>query len=621
MVSGEFKISNANTTSFYGIVSVSDGDVNINCSVLEGHHESSISLSGGNSVWDVDVIKFSTSTFNFFTGSMQLTTDNVDGKDARISIADGDFSINCKSTDSTAAALFTLETSKMTLDSTYFTGCFTPIVHSKQCEMDLHRVKVYDCDAHVLFDGSETNCLIEDSSINSVNGSIFNFVTQSKLTINNLSVSHTDTSSFLTSVDSSVFDLVNLTIDSVDCEGILSASSRSSVLADGISLSNIHGEPFFKLDSSFMIANHITVDNIQSDNLFQIQLADLKLTNLLIKDSRFESSIFKMTSSKVDIDFSTSLLQNSESQVLISQSHCSTEIDGLILLPSLNLGDCAIRSYSSSLRLLNLTFERSKSPVLKSSKSTVVIDSPNLSQCHPNTALSYNLSDNNREDSLFQFFGSKVEFYNVKANQCPFPFIFGVDSELFLNGSLFERFSDNVIHSDRQSTLIAYNCSFEMGLKTSVISDSADSLQLNHCKFKDNQGYNGTGVFATDCQNIEIFDSEFIKNQADNDGGALHFVSDENHQIQLTNNLFKQNNAMRAGGAVFINYPSIFNISNNSYISNTADGWGDLYATNPRYLDTEFENPDSTAYQRNIIITVRDGYNQFAFLDLLTINL
>ncbi|KAL0235923.1 hypothetical protein GEMRC1_002505 [Eukaryota sp. GEM-RC1] len=613
MTSGNFTITNAKKTTFYGNVEVTDGNVNINCTILEGLHDSSISLLGGDSVWNIDEIKFSNNLFNFSTGSMHLTTDNIDGKDSRISVADGDFSINCKSLDSTAAALFTLETSKMSLDSTYFTGCFTPIVLSEQCDMDLHCVKVYDCDAHVMFDGSKTRYMIEDSTFDDIKGSLFNFVTDSTVSVKNLSVSHTTSSSFLTSLDSSVIDLHDLTVDSVGCEGILSASSRSSVTADGISISDTRGEPFFKLDSSFMTVNHITVTNAQSDQLFRIQLTDLKLDNLIIKDTHFTSSIFQMTSSEVDLDLSDSLLQDTHAQTLVSQSHCATEVLGLTLLPSFNLQDCAIRSAKSSLKLIDLSFEGFKSPVLKSSKSEVVIDSADVSQCVRNNLLSYHQSRG--DDSLFQFSGSKAEISNVEAKQCPCAFVASVRSDVTFKNSTFEKFADHVIYSDRQSSLTVNDCTFEKGLKSPIISDDADSLELHNFKCKNNQGEDGACLSAVNCRNIKISDSEFTNNHASNDGGTLHLVSNQDYRVMILDNVFEDNKATRAGGAIFFNYPTVLNFSDNSFILNSADGWGDVSATNPRYLDTEFVHPNSTAYRRDIIIKVRDGYNQFAFFE------
>lgn len=113
------------------------------------------------------------------------------------------------------------------------------------------------------------------------------------------------------------------------------------------------------------------------------------------------------------------------------------------------------------------------------------------------------------------------------------------------------------------------------GAAIKLVKSSDVDLEIINCTFKDNYAYNSCGgaiySYMTN-SNINIKDSTFINNIAENSGGA---ISTQGQYTTVSNSIFKNNNAKEGyGGAVEINDENSPTISNSNFESNNADLYG-----------------------------------------------
>ena len=109
-------------------------------------------------------------------------------------------------------------------------------------------------------------------------------------------------------------------------------------------------------------------------------------------------------------------------------------------------------------------------------------------------------------------------------------------------------------------------------------------MLLNNLSFMSNQGNQyGGAIYIYYSGNISIKNCIFSHNTA-TFGGAVYYNDDletKKSYFLLKNNVFINNHAFQSGGAVMLYEETPKYISNNTYISNNADSYGDNYASEP----------------------------------------
>ena len=104
---------------------------------------------------------------------------------------------------------------------------------------------------------------------------------------------------------------------------------------------------------------------------------------------------------------------------------------------------------------------------------------------------------------------------------------------------------------------IIENCTFEgnhltnmtVGHNGGAIDCRGANLTIDYVDFTNNGAYTGGAIYmSSTSKNIRIFDSNFTKNYAMGDGGALGLKAEA---LEINNTIFKSNTAERHGGAVY----------------------------------------------------------------------
>ncbi|ORX58395.1 hypothetical protein BCR36DRAFT_343542 [Piromyces finnis] len=117
-----------------------------------------------------------------------------------------------------------------------------------------------------------------------------------------------------------------------------------------------------------------------------------------------------------------------------------------------------------------------------------------------------------------------------------------------------------------------------------VNTDLGEST-IDNCLFQNNTSGIGPAITIKDIDHVElnIQNSQFIKNNAQNQGGALYisgkdYLKDDSNSLKMRNLEFKENHS-NSGGAMYIDFPGYNKetIESTNFINNVADNGGGIF--------------------------------------------
>ena len=174
--------------------------------------------------------------------------------------------------------------------------------------------------------------------------------------------------------------------------------------------------------------------------------------------------------------------------------------------------------------------------------------------------------------------------------------VYCVDSQATLKDCVFRHNTADSLGggavSCGNSTLNVASCTFENNTGN-AITGRESSLAISHCSFTENTGQDGGAIYNyVSAETLQAYLSlsgcTFVKNSTAASGGALYVY---NTPAVITACTFTANSAGADGGAVY-NYRSMPMISDSVFIGNAADGSGgavfNWYQSNPQITNCTF---------------------------------
>ena len=138
-------------------------------------------------------------------------------------------------------------------------------------------------------------------------------------------------------------------------------------------------------------------------------------------------------------------------------------------------------------------------------------------------------------------------------------------------------FSGGVIYADYLSSIIVKNGTFlhNMATMTTCTTDNSIAMNLDGMCFDSEAGFGGGALYARYGSTIDIQDSKFSGNKAENDGGVMYAIS--NGTITVKDSTFDSNSARYGGGVVYSYYYSSITIHSSQFSNNEAGNAGGVF--------------------------------------------
>ncbi|KAL0248838.1 hypothetical protein GEMRC1_004072 [Eukaryota sp. GEM-RC1] len=603
-LSGTFDVSRSLDVVFAGNSELWNGSLSIECFSLSTLSDTSLSILGGVVYWNISWVSFlDNSVFHFSSGYWSLITLNVFVYQSHFLISGGLVLVGGQS--KLIDELLTADQSVIDVYGVEFSSIHgrVSLISSVESYVFLTDVTITSCKSSYLIRTKSTMLTIQNSTILNISGSVMSLATASIASVDNVQLFNISSSLPILDVDSSLANFTNLSLLKIKSTSSFSISSKSRVM---LSLIKTNDSVFLtstiRTESSEVVVRNCSYNLVSSKNLIFVQLSEFFMSRITLLNSKF-STIGTFISSSAVLSFSNSLFQDSIGDVAFDLRHSTVSINDLTLLPSLSLSQCALLLTSSIIELTTVTAFDLNTVLLVSSRSQLMVRNVQVINYYsPEPLLSLVRSTAGVSDMLV------IDSYSSLFSS--------VFSDLSLSSSSFSNISSHVVYSGQHSDLSVDSCMFNHGLDCAIIATDSIQIEILNSSFNNNIGKCGGGVRVNEFNVLRIGNSTFSSNTAVQ-GGALCLKSSSNPlHFEIFDNLFTNNSASVSGGAMFLNFPDVYNVSNNEFISNYATFWGSEVATNPRHLIASFNDPNSTAYYRDLIVTVTDGYNQSALLTL-----
>jgi len=148
------------------------------------------------------------------------------------------------------------------------------------------------------------------------------------------------------------------------------------------------------------------------------------------------------------------------------------------------------------------------------------------------------------------------------------------------------------------------------------------NIIIKSCLFKENNALNGAALYINSNSSIinknnstiDLIDTKFIKNKSNYFGGSI-FVNYTNFKnVNMYNLEFTENYAY-AGGAIYINYFDnkniLLNTENIIYTNNSAESYGNDYATQPYIIKSKEKNERKELFSGDSLPLEFELYDNF----------
>lgn len=239
----------------------------------------------------------------------------------------------------------------------------------------------------------------------------------------------------------------------------------------------------------------------------------------------------------------------------------------------------------------------------------------------------------------FSFFNSSNGFLTIQNSNLK------ISNSLFNNsivGQILQNQNMNplisLLQNNNNLIIKIFNSSF-IGFKAAtngsifVIFNINAVITIKNCSFSQNKvNMFGGAIYIYDSSNITIMLCKFINNAAQY-GGSIYYsneIKNSLNNVNIVSNIFQNDYAQISGGSLmfFSNLPKNFETSNNSFIGNKADLYGDDFASEPYRIlflgDRKVEKKYDIENFRNIPFTtlksssgnIIDKILKFAIVDI-----
>ncbi|KAL0211339.1 hypothetical protein P9112_009637 [Eukaryota sp. TZLM1-RC] len=347
------------------------------------------------------------------------------------------------------------------------------------------------------------------------------------------------------------------------------------------------------------------------------------MDTFIIDNCYFDDSIYNFNDSVVSLsNFSNNTNHHYHGFYFIESKSSQIDLAGLVFNENLLLKKGVVRSFQSDYILNELVFANSNVPLFHSVESNLEFYSctfDNVTLSDDYSALEFHQSKILLQNS------SLTNFYTDFNNTVPLLLCSGC-TLLIKECTVTDNYGV-LIHCINGSTFELEQCTFkhnESPLSPIILEQSTNSLLYNYNIFESNIGSFGGCISVFSPLNFICEDNFFINSFATHDGGSLYIQDDlYNLNVTINNNSFIDNQANRAGGAMFINFlnfvhnfnESFIDVLSNNFHNCMANQWGNDVATNGFALSLAWMEADSTALNRTLVVAIMDYFRQFIIFD------
>ncbi|KAL0211344.1 hypothetical protein P9112_009642 [Eukaryota sp. TZLM1-RC] len=363
--------------------------------------------------------------------------------------------------------------------------------------------------------------------------------------------------------------------------------------------------------------------NFQSKSLLTADSSVVQMDTFIIDNCHFDDSINYINDSVVSLsNFSNNANHHYHGFYFIESKSSQIDLVGLVFNENLLLKKGVVKSFQSDYILNELVFANSNVPLFNSVESNLEFYSctfDNVTLSDDYSALEFHQSkillQNSSLTNFYTDFNNTVPLLlcsgcTLLIKECTVADNYGVLIHC-INGSTFELEQSTFKHN-------------ESPLSPIILEQSTNSLLHNYNVFESNIGSFGGCISVFSPLNFICEDNLFINSFATHEGGSLYIQDDlYNFNVTINNNSFIDNQANRAGGAMFINFlnfvhnfnESFIDVLSNNFHNCMANQWGNDVATNGFALSLAWMEADSTALNRTLVVAIMDYFKQLIIFD------